>query len=119
MEERKVYDLIEERKDELFGLLSKLIKINSENFVTCGNEEECAKYIHEYCQSIGLESDIFSPMDVDGFEKHPDYMQGKNLENRYNVVSRYKGIEEKDELMLMAHTDTVRIGDITTWEKDP
>lgn len=119
MEERKVYDLIEERKDELFGLLSELIKINSENFVTCGNEEECAKYIHEYCQSIGLESDIFSPMDVEGFEKHPDYMQGKNLENRYNVVSRYKGTEEIDELMLMAHTDTVRIGDIADWEKDP
>lgn len=35
------------------------------------------------------------------------------------MVSRYKGIEEKDELMLMAHIDTVRIGDINDWEKDP
>lgn len=100
-------------------MLSELVKINSENFATSGNEEKCARYIHEYCKRIGLNSDMFSPMDIDGFKQHPDYMAGRNLENRYNVVSRYKGIEEKDELMLMAHIDTVRIGDISAWEKDP
>lgn len=74
MEERVLYSIIEEKKDELFCLLSDLIKINSENFMSYGNEEECAKYINKYCQSIGLESDIFSPMDIEGFEKHPDYV---------------------------------------------
>ncbi len=119
MEKSKLMCLIEDKKDELFCLLSELIKINSENFVTYGNEEKCARYIYQYCESLGLDNDIFSPMDIDGFDKHPDYIQGKNLEKRYNVVSRYKGIENKDELMIMAHTDTVRIGDVADWKSDP
>ena len=65
MEINKLCSLIEERKDELFGLLSTLIKINSENFITYGNEENCAKYIFEYWKSLGLETDIYSPMDIE------------------------------------------------------
>ena len=114
MDERKLCSLIEERKDELFSLLSELVKINSESFSDCGNEENCARLVYDYCKNIGLESDIFSPMDLEGFDKHTDYMPGRNLENRYNVVGRYRGIEDKDELMLMAHTDTVVIGDLAT-----
>lgn len=119
MNTNKLCSLIEERKDELFSLLSDLIKINSESFADYGNEEKCAEFIHEYCKNLGLESDMFSPMDLEDFEKHPDYMPGRNLSNRYNVVARYRGIEDKDELMIMAHTDTVRIGDVNEWEKDP
>ena len=119
MEKSKLLSLIEDKKDELFCLLSELIKINSENFVTYGNEEKCARYIYQYCESLGLDNDIFSPMDIDGFDKHPDYIQGKDLKNRYNVVARYKGIEDKDELMIMAHTDTVRIGDVSDWKSAP
>ncbi|MBQ4518959.1 MAG: M20 family metallopeptidase [Clostridia bacterium] len=119
MEQTKLCSLIEERKDELFALLSELIKINSESFNSYGNEEECARFVYEYCEKLGLENDMFSPMGVEGFDKHPDYMPGRNLENRYNVVSRYRGTEDEDELLLMAHTDTVRIGDVSNWEKDP
>ena len=115
----KLCNLIDSRKDELFELLSQLIKINSESFITHGNEEKCARYIYELCQEIGLESDIFSPMDIADFDKHPDYLPGRNLENRYNVVARYKGVENVDELMLMAHTDTVRIGDLINWDMPP
>ena len=119
MEIGRLCSLIEERKEELFSLLSELIKINSESFKTYGNEEECAKYIYDICKKMDLECDIFSPMDIKDFDKHADYLPGRNLENRYNVVARYCGIEDKDELMLMAHTDTVRVGDLTDWEKDP
>lgn len=119
MEQHTLCSLIEERKEELFSLLSELIKINSESFNTYGNEEECAKYVYDYCEKLGLETDMFSPMDLEGFDKHPDYMPGRNLENRYNVVSRYRGTEDKDELLLMAHTDTVRIGDLGDWEREP
>lgn len=118
MEIKFLCDLIERRKDELFELLSNLIKINSESFNTYGNEEECARYIYNLCQDMGLESDIFSPMDLEGFNEHPDYIDGRNLENRYNVVARLKGENNIDELMLMGHTDTVRIGDIENWNGD-
>lgn len=110
---------IEQRKEELFTLLSDLIKINSENFGSYGNEAECAEYIHKLCLELGLESDIFSPLDLGGFKDHPDYMEGRSLENRYSVVARYKGSEDKDELMLMGHIDTVPIGDVKNWDKGP
>ncbi len=119
MGSRKFCELIDERKEELYSLLSELIKINSESFVSYGNEEDCARYIYNLCKELGLESDMFSPIDIDGFDKHPDYMPGRNLENRYNVVARYAGRENKDELMLMAHIDTVKIGDINSWEREP
>ncbi len=70
--------LMEERKQELFELLSSLIKINSENFGEYGREENVAKYIHQLAQEIGLESDMFSPLELEGFENHSDYLPGRN-----------------------------------------
>ncbi len=119
MDIKSLCELIEERKDELFELLSSLIKINSENFGIDGNEEECARFVYELCKEMGFEADLFSPMDIDDFENHPDYIPGKNLENRYNVVAKFKGETDEDELMLMAHSDTVRIGDLADWNDDP
>jgi acetylornithine deacetylase/succinyl-diaminopimelate desuccinylase-like protein len=47
---------IEARKQELFELLSDLVKINSENFGSYGSEEACAQYIHRLCMELELES---------------------------------------------------------------
>ncbi len=111
--------LIDERKDELFKILCDLVKINSENFGDHGNEEECARFIHKLCQDMGLESDLYSPLDIDGFTECEDYYPGRNLEKRYNVAARWKGTEDKDELMLMGHHDTVPIGDPANWSFEP
>ena len=119
MDTKRICSLIEERKEELFELLGSLVRINSENFSTGGNEEECVKYIDKLCRELGLESDVYSPMELPGFSEHPDYIAGHNLENRPNVVARWQGEENVDELMLMAHTDTVVIGDLENWEMDP
>lgn len=119
MDTKHILKLIDERKEELFELLSSLVKINSENFRTHGNEEEIAKYIHSLCESLGLESELYSPLEIKDFEKHPDYLSGRNLENRYNVTARLRGEENVDELMLMGHSDTVEIGDIKNWDKNP
>ncbi len=119
MDTKRILELIEARKNELFELLSTFIKINTENYRIGGNEKELAELIHKMCLDMGLESDLYSPLSIDGFEKHPDYLPGHSLEERYNVVARYKGAENVDELMLMGHTDTVEIGDIANWERDP
>ena len=119
MEIEKLCKLIDTKKDELFNLLCKLIQINSESYATSGNEEACAKYIYEICKGLGLETDIYSPMDLAGFEEHPDYWPGRNLKNRYNVTACWKGAEDRNELMLMGHIDTVEIGDISNWDFDP
>ena len=109
-------NLIQERSSELFEILTNLISINSENFVCYGNEKECAEYIYNYCKEIGLESEIYSPIEIENFEKHPDYFSGRSLENRFNVTARFKGRENTDALMLMGHIDTVEIGDVTNWD---
>lgn len=119
MYKKQIFNLIDERKDELFELLSTLVKFNSENFKNFGNEEKIAKHIHKLCQDLGLESDIYSPLEIDGFEQHPDYMPGRGLENRYNVTARWHGVEDVDDLMLMGHSDTVEIGDLAYWDKNP
>jgi len=119
MEIKEICALIDERKEELFQILSNLIKINSENFSTHGNEAECAKYIYDLCKEMGLEADMYSPLDIEGFKEHPDYLEGRGLENRYNTVARLRGEEDIDEVMIMSHSDTVLIGDLANWKKDP
>ena len=59
MDVKQLCDLIDERKEELFELLCSLIKINSENFFSYGNEEECAKFIHKLCMELGLDSELY------------------------------------------------------------
>ena len=119
MNVKQICELIDARKNELFDLLCSLIRINSENFAVSGNEEACARYIYELCKELGLESEIYSPLDLEGFTEHPDYYPGRNLENRYNVTACWKGIEERNELMLMAHIDTVEIGNTSNWTVAP
>lgn len=111
--------LIDEKKEDLFRQLSDLIKINSENFVTCGNEAACAAYVERLCKEMGLETEVYSPLDLPDFENHPDYLPGRGLENRYNVSARWEGAENTDALMLMGHSDTMPIGDLKNWTVDP
>ena len=119
MDIQTVFEKIDERQEELFELLSRLVRINSENFSSHGNEREIAEYIHSLCLEMGLESSLYSPMELEGFADHPDYMPGHGLEDRYNVTATWKGTEDKNALMLMAHTDTVQTGDPANWAQDP
>ena len=99
----QICKLIDARKEELFDLLCRLIRINSESFAVSGNEEACARYIYELCQELGLDSEIYSPLDLEGFTEHPDYLPGRNLENRYNVTACWKGMEDRNELNRGKH----------------
>lgn len=119
MDIKRICQLVEDRKEELFELLSSLVKINSENFMTHGNEKELAEHVNKLCLELGLESELYTPMELPDFENHPDYVPGRALENRPNVTARWKGKEDIDELMLMGHLDTVPIGDVANWNKDP
>ncbi len=113
---QKLYNAIEKDKDELFGILSDLIKINSENFGSFGNEEECPKYINEWFKALGFNGEVYSPLDVNGITENPDYYAGRNLENRFNFSLFIPGVTGSKTLTLAAHTDTVEIGDIADWE---
>lgn len=111
--------LIDQRKDELFELLSGMVRINSENFGPYGNEIECAEHIAKLCRKLGLETDVYCPLDLEGFEANPDYLPGRTLEKRRNVAARWRGKTDMNKLMLMGHLDTVVIGDRAQWTFDP
>ena len=119
MQLETLFQMIDDRKEEMFELLSRLVRIESQSFGSTGNEKEIAEYIHSLCLELGLESSLYSPMELEGFADHPDYLPGRNLENRYNVTAVWKGEADQNELMLMAHTDTVQFGDPANWEMDP
>ncbi len=119
MDIKTICDLIESRKEELFSLLGDLVRINSENFGDHGNEQACAEYILGLCKELGMESEMYSPLDLENFKEHPDYFPGRNLENRYNVTAKWQGTEDVNRLMLMGHLDTVEIGDPAKWDLDP
>ena len=119
MDIKAIMKLIEERQQELYDLLCELVRINSENDGVYGREKECAEYLAQVCQEIGLETDLYSPLDIEGFENHPDYLPGKHLENRYNMTARWRGTSDRDALMLMGHSDTVVIGDPELWSFEP
>ena len=119
MDIKTICELIEGNKQELFELLSDLVKINSESFGDHGNEKTCAEYILKLCNQLELTSEIYSPLELENFEQSSDYFPGRNLENRYNVTAKWKGTEDHDQLMLMAHIDTVELGGEDSWDKPP
>lgn len=119
MNNKRIFELIDQRKDELFELLGSLIKVNTENRGNGGNEKNIVPLLEKLCKELELETDVYSPLSIEGFENHPDYIPNHDLAERYNVTARYKGAEDRDDLMLMAHIDTVLIGDVANWETDP
>ena len=73
MNPNKLFQLIDERQEGLFSLLSSFIQFNTENYRSHGNEQSLAEHIHQLCLEMGLESELYLPLKIVGFEQHPDY----------------------------------------------
>lgn len=116
---KDMVSIMEERKEELFGILSKLITFDSQSFASYGLEEEISQYIRDEMEGMGYQADMYSPLDIEGFTEHPDYWPGRGLENRYNVSAVVPGKDHTKRIMLAAHSDTVPIADLKNWTVDP
>ena len=112
-------ELIEERKTELFELLSKYIKVDSRTFGNGGLERELAEVIMNDCKGLGLGCELYSPLEIEGFKELPDYMEGRALENRPNMTAIWRGEKDENGLHIMGHSDTVGFGEIENWSFDP
>lgn len=119
MEYTNLISILDSRKQELFDLLSSLVRINSENYGSYGNEAAVADYIADYLKSLGYTPDVYSPDSIPGIMDCPDYWAGHNLGNRPNVTCIIPGSDHTRRVMLAAHSDTVPIGNPANWEKDP
>ena len=117
--EKRLLSLIDERKEELYSLLSSLIRIDTQNFDSYGREEAIVPFLKEEASRLGLNFDVYSPLDIEGFTELEDYMDGRNLENRPCVTLQMMGSEKGEGVHMMAHTDTVEVGDPSNWTRDP
>jgi acetylornithine deacetylase len=117
--EKKVLSLAEKRKDDLYGILSHLITFDSQNFINSGRELECANYIKQLYEDLGLDTELYSPDSIEGIKGHPGYLAGRGLENRPNVSGVLYGEDTSAQVMLAAHIDTNPLGDINKWSVDP
>ena len=119
MTEQSFLSLIDERREELYALLSRIIRIDSQDFGYEGREAAMADELEAIAAELGLAPDRYSPLEIEGFRELEDYMEGRNLENRPNVSLVLRGTTEEEGVHLMAHSDTVPVGNLADWERDP
>lgn len=99
---------VEDNKNDLMQLASKLVRIPSENIMPYGYEKKAQDYLYNYLKKLdGIELDYFTPLEVKGIENHSAYSQGRNYTDRPNVVAVKKGSEGNRSLIFSSHIDTV------------
>ena len=84
-----------------------------------GKEKEISFFIADYLKNMGIEPDVYTPLDIEGMKEHPDFWKFHNLEERYNVSAVIPGKDRSRRLMLAAHNDTVAVGNAENWSVDP
>ena len=115
----KLFEYVEKNKSELFRMLCEMVNINTENFGNQGNEKYLAEYLKGEYEKLGFDADLYSPDSVPNIKAHPDYLDGRNLEDRPNITVKLAGRNAKKSLMLAGHLDTVPIGDESIWTMPP
>ena len=115
----KLLQYIEENQETLFRILCDMIGINTENDGKSGNEAALASYLQCAYEKLGVPCEIYSPDEVEGIREHPDYLAGRNLQNRPNVSAILRGTAPEKTLLLAGHMDTVPVGDESLWTVPP
>ena len=103
MNEDRVLEAVDDRRDDLIDFAQNIVSIPSEN--PTGSEKEVAGAIHEHMKGLPLD-------DVQLLSKVPE---------RPNVVGTFKGIGEGKRLLFNGHTDVVPVSDAERpeWKADP
>lgn len=113
--QEKVLAYLDEHKEEMFGLLSDLLKIDTQNYISYGNEEAGQQFFAEFCQKNGFQTDLYYPDSIPGFTEHEGYLAGRGTDRRPNVTAILPGKTGKQKITLAAHMDTMPVGSETDW----
>ena len=87
----RLSSFVESHRDRLIEIIRDMVRIPSENTPPVGNEEACQRYVAEYLERQGLETDLYYFRDVKGLQEHPLYFPGREYGNRPNVDARRRG----------------------------
>jgi acetylornithine deacetylase/succinyl-diaminopimelate desuccinylase-like protein len=117
--ERILLSYIDEHKDTLYETLSSLVRIDTQNERSHGNENAGQEHLAALCADLGLSVERFAPDSVAGLTALPDYMEGRGTDVRENLIAVYEPKVGARRVMLASHMDTVKVGDPSLWEDDP
>lgn len=119
-DEQQLLNYYDAQRDELFALLQKLVQIDTQNFISHGREAEGQDYIQQWFSTRGFKTARYAPDSLPGFTDHPAYHPGRGTDHRENITAFYDDrTEEKQALMIAAHTDTMPVGDPEAWRHPP
>lgn len=117
--EQLVVTYLQENREMLFQKISDLVKIDTQNFKTHGNENAGQAYLEKLYKSSGLDVDRYVITSVDGITEHPEFQTNRDAEHRENLVAIRRGKTNKNAVMLAGHIDTMPFGDLSAWTDDP
>lgn len=117
--EEQVLTYLDDNRNRLYELLSKLVKIDSQNYITHGDEVNCRELILSEYRRLGLEAEEYCPDNVPGIKECPGYLAGRGTDKRPNFCGTYRVQNPAKCIMLAAHTDTMPIGERELWRVEP
>lgn len=99
MKRQEVLQLFDRQKDELIELCRSILKAPSEN--PPGDTKEVSRVILEYLEENGISATTH-----------------ETLPGRINILAEL-GPDGGRELIYCGHSDTVPVGDLSRWDRDP
>lgn len=114
--EKILLDYVDAHKEDLYKLLSDMLKIETQNFGTHGNEQVGQEFLMDYCKKNGYKAEMYYPADVPGFLTHSEYLPNRSADKRPNVAVTFEGKDNSKRIMMAAHMDTELIGDEKLWK---
>lgn len=105
---------IENRKEEIVQLLSRLVSIPS----VSGSEKACQEFIMDVYDSMGLEITSWVP-EPEKINRFLDFPLDKVKYEAPVVLGTLRGSGKGRSLLLSGHIDTVPPGEPETWDQDP
>jgi acetylornithine deacetylase len=111
----KIDQTVESLRDEALELLQSIVRIPS----LPGQEKPVQDVIAHKMTEMGLELDIWDPVD-ENLQSHPAYIPSEiPYTGRPNVVGTWKGSGEGQPLIFNGHVDVVPTGEEENWTNSP
>lgn len=100
-------------------LLQALIRIPSENNGVTGYENDVQQFYYSWLKDHDLDATLTYIEDIPGIDKFPGRLMERNMRNRPIVTARLKGNRPGKTILLLAHADTVLVGNLKDWDYSP
>jgi len=101
-----VRGVVERHRDDIIEWTRKFIRYKSENRPPNGAEGEAQEFIKAECEALGMDTDLFSPEEVEGIRSHPSWLEGRDYSSgRKNLAATWRGKGGGRSILFSGHTD--------------